>query len=240
MSPEDPKTGRAVVPPRAHPRSDLEYSPSYITPLKPKRGWSGNRKKSSKFPVYLFTLFVLLSAGLLVFALVVRPKTPRLWMTEVKVKSLTYSSDPPQQPAGGPSFASLNATLVAVITVSNPNFGRFDQDNTTVRVVYGGALIMGEKKVGPGRVGSRGSQRLEVAISVGASIKASNESAGGGVSGNFTRDVRSGLVKLSSYGRLSGKVDLMGSGVERRKTGYMNCEMKLNLTSRLVQGWVCR
>ncbi|KAK4794945.1 hypothetical protein SAY86_012939 [Trapa natans] len=221
MFPEDPKAAGQ------HHRSDLE---------------PGDHKKSSsntcrKLPVYFLTLFVVLCIGLLVFGIVVRPKAPSFQMAEVSVKSLNYSSDSTGG-GGGPSSASLNATLVARITVSNPNFGRFEGDNATVRVVYSGALVLGEKKVGPVRVWSRGSKRLEVAISVGASVRVVNGSEVG-VNGNFTRDVRLGLVRLIGQGRLSGMVYLMGSGVKRRKTEEMNCEMKLNLTSRLVQDLVC-
>ncbi|KAK4805007.1 hypothetical protein SAY86_004824 [Trapa natans] len=174
---------------------------------------------------------------LLVFGIVVRPKAPSFRMDEVTVKSLTYGSDSPGG-GGGRSSASLNATLVAAITIANRNFGRFDRDNTTVHIVYGGALVLGEKTVKPGRILSRGSERLDVAISVGASMRVDNESEVG-VNGNFTRDVRSGLVRLSGQGRLSGTVNLMGSRVKSRKTGEMNCEMKLNMSSRLVQDLVC-
>ncbi|OWM85272.1 late embryogenesis abundant protein At1g64065-like [Punica granatum] len=247
MSPEHPPKGRHLVPSGVHLPRGPEYSPTYTTPLKPERRWSRYHRTSSRLVVYLFALFVLFCAALLAFALIVRPKAPRFRMSEVRIKSLTYSynnnNNNNSMQLGGlsSSAASLNATLVAVITVSNPNFGRFDHEKATVRVVYGGALFVGEKAVRPGRAGARGTERLELEIEVGkTSGQALDES--NSVAGNFTRDVGSGLVKLRSYGRLSGRVYyLMGSEkVKKRKTADMNCEMKLNLTSRLVQDLACQ
>lgn len=192
------------TPSKMYPRSDEE-----IATFKALK-----KERSGKCFIYVFATIVILSIIVLVFSLIaLRVKIPDLKLRSVTVKTLTAQS---------PSF---NATLVAVVTVKNKNFGTFEFDNTTLSVLYGGVKV-GDRNIGHGRVKARETQEMNFTVEV----RSKNVSGG---------DVEGGTqIKLSSYAKLSGRVNLMNI-VKMRKSTEMNCTMILDLKSRVFKDLRC-
>lgn len=206
-----------LAPPQIYRRSDEEWGA--ITKPKDTRH---RHRRSSKCFVYLLLFFVLLSIAALVFGLVVlRINAPKLKLEVVQIKNLKYTA---------PDFASLNMTLVAQVKIYNQNFGGFTFQNGSTSMVYGNTTL-GMTYYKSGLVRGRKAVRMNVTVQV----KASNGLA---ENKNFSSDMGSGLVKLSSYANLRGEIRVL-KHLTRRRTSFMNCTMSLNLTSHTVQDLRC-
>ncbi|XP_015896529.3 late embryogenesis abundant protein At1g64065 [Ziziphus jujuba] len=179
------------------------------------------KERSNKCFVYVFTAIVLQSIFILVFALVVlRPKSPSVKLRSVTVKSLRYTTSP---------LPSLNATLVAEISIKNPNFGSFKFENSAVSFLYEGKQINGKKTV-KGNVSARETKRFNVSVEVRSSRLSEKQ--------NLVNDLNSGIVKLSSLARIVGKVHLIKI-LKTKKTKEMNCTMSINLKNRTIKDLLC-
>lgn len=179
------------------------------------------KERSNKCFVYVFAAIVLLSIFILVFALVVlRPKSPSVKLRSVAVKSLRYTTSP---------FPSLNATLIAEISVENPNFGSFKFDNSTASFLYEGTQISG-KKSAKGNVNARETKRINLSLEVRSSRLTEAQ--------NLVNDLNSGIVKLSCRARFIGKVHLVKI-LKTKKSKDMNCNMSLSLKNRTIKDLLC-
>lgn len=202
-----------------------------------KQPQTRKQTRSSKFLVYLLFLIVILAVLILCFAIVVRPKSPQLRITDatvinMRVKSSNATGDPSTSPA------TLNGTLVATLEIRNPNFGRFEYRNSTVAIVYGEgvASVLGKEVVVGGHVPSKRTRLLGVKIAVGTPPGRDS----GSWYKNFSEDVGSGVVKLVCVGKLSGRVYLMWNRLVCGKTSYLNCSMRLHLSTMTIQDLDCK
>ncbi|KAI3407388.1 LEA_2 domain-containing protein [Psidium guajava] len=221
MAEEDPT--RPIRPAGTHLRSDDAELASFAKPP-PRR----NQRPSSKCFVYALALIVILCAAFLGFALaVLRVKTPELRLRRVDVRTLSYSTA-----ATTSSSASLNATLVGEAVLRNTNFGRFEFLNgTVVSVIYGGTAL-GGGKISGGRARARERERETVKMELRSSELAADGRK------NLTSDAGSGMVKLTSYAKIRGRVTVMG-WIKRWRTAEMNCTMSLDLHGRMVRDLWC-
>ena len=179
-------------------------------------------KRRSKYLVYTLAGFVTLLAVCLAFAsTVLKVRNPKLEMISAKVMHISYSTSP---------SASFNVTMIASLTIMNPNFGRFNYDNSTVNVLYG-VISVGARETVGARVEARETKEIDVMVNMRSSKKLL-------ASGNLTNDIHSGTVKLRSYAKLSGTVQLLKI-VKKRKTIVMACIMNLNLTSHSIHHVQC-
>lgn len=202
-----------LAPARVHRRSDDE-NPAFKALRK---------ERTNKCFVYIFAGIVFLCAILLIFALIVfRSKSPDVRLRSVAVKSLRYSKSP---------SPSLNATLVAVVTIRNPNFGPYVfGNNNSASFLYGGAKL-GEHKIGGGEARWKGTERMSITMEVRSSRLPEG-------SNNLSGDLNSGFVNLSSYCRFTGKVHLLKI-FKNRKTAKMNCNMTLVLRTKTIKDLRC-
>ncbi|KAF2313393.1 hypothetical protein GH714_010740 [Hevea brasiliensis] len=169
-----------LPPLKLNPRNDEEFAA-----VKPQQ------EKSSKFLVYLLAGIVILSAIFLVFALVVmRPRTPHLELSLVSVKNLVYTNN-------NASFPSFNMTLEAEFSIENQNFGMFKFENSTANVLYGGTTV-GKAIIGKGLVRARGKEKIKVKVDVRSYRLSDTE--------KLSKDINSGILKLNSLAKFSGKV----------------------------------
>ncbi|CAL9030261.1 unnamed protein product, partial [Prunus brigantina] len=203
-----------LAPSRLHRRSD-EENPTFK---------AIRRERSNKCFVYVFAAIVLQSVFILVFALVVlRVKSPGFNLSSVAVKSLKHTTSP---------TSSLNATLVTELAIKNKNFGEYKFEGSSASLWYGGFKV-GEAKIGKGSVKARGTRRVSLSIEV-RSNRLPQEAKNG-----FEGEMNSGYLKISSYAKLSGKVNLMKI-MKKRKTIDTNCTMVVVLKSRTVKDLFCR
>ncbi|KAI4315480.1 hypothetical protein L6164_028281 [Bauhinia variegata] len=178
-------------------------------------------ERSNKCFVYIFATFVILFALALGFAsIVLRVTSPQIELRSATVNHIKYITSP------SPSF---NVTMIAYLTIKNPNFGRFNYDNSTVSVQYEGASV-GD--------GGFGSARLKARETKGMNLTVNMRSTKLLVTGNLTSDINSGMLNLTSYAKLSGKVHLFKI-FQKTTTAEMACIMNLNLTSKSIQDFQC-
>ncbi|XP_059441972.1 late embryogenesis abundant protein At1g64065-like [Corylus avellana] len=181
------------------------------------------KERSGKCFVYIFAGVVTLSIIVLVFALIVlRVKIPDVKLRSITVKNLKYQGNNSESP-------SFNATFVAEVTIKNTNFGRFKFDDSTLSVLYGGVNV-GDRKMGHGRVKARETQGMNFTVEVRSNRVMDAR--------NLSREIEGGMVKLSSYARLSGRVNLMNI-VRKRKITEMNCTMTLDLANHAFRDLRC-
>ncbi|KAF8369382.1 hypothetical protein HHK36_032348 [Tetracentron sinense] len=178
------------------------------------------RKKRIKCYAYIAAFAVFQTIIILVFALtVMRIKTPDVKLRSVTVEGLQVDNTTP----------SFSMTLIAEVTVKNKNFGHYKFDNTTATISYGG-ITVGEAVIAKGRAKARNTRKMNITMAVTSSQLSGNS--------NLGSEINSGMVTLSSYAKLSGKVQLMKM-MKKRKTAEMNCTMALNLTSKAIQNLNC-
>ncbi|OWM72096.1 hypothetical protein CDL15_Pgr017979 [Punica granatum] len=216
---EDPTNPLAPV--KTYHRSDQEFAPSESR----SSPWS-REHRTSKCCVYILLWAVISAAIALVFALVVfRVETPDFRLSDVTIKNLHYATSP---------VPSLNATLIANVTVKNTNFGRYKFENgTSVSVLYAGHPVGDRIVINAGRARARDTKEVNVTMEVRSSWLGSDV-----VSRNLSSDLNSGTLQLSTYAKLRGRVHLMEM-FKRRRTAEMNCTITVDLPSEKVQNVRC-
>ncbi|KAJ4711992.1 Late embryogenesis abundant protein [Melia azedarach] len=215
MAEESPIAPLAPTGPH-HSRSDEEYAPIKRKPL--------SQEKSSKCLVYVLIIIVSISAILLVLSSIfLRANTPDVKLRSVTVKNLSY---------GNSTSPFFNATLVAELTIENENFGYFKFKNESGSVSYGGVTV-GDVKIREGRVKARGTKRVNVTVEVRSSNGYSL-----GSKNNLSSDVNSGMLKLRSYVKLHGSVNLFDV-LKKTKTPEVNCSIDLVLKIPEIEDLRC-
>jgi hypothetical protein len=200
-----------LAPANSYQRSEEEYATIQQKALRQKR--------SGKCFFYSLALIVILSAIILVFAIIVKPRTPRVKLSSVAVEHLSYGNNP---------IPSFNMTLAAEVSVKNSNFVRFKFENTSSSALYKG-MVVGEAKLRSGRVGAR-KTRMNIVVKIGSPGSLSEAK-------NLSSDINSGMLKMNSYATLKGDVRLFG--IVKNRTAVMSCGMNLNLSSRSIQDLEC-
>ncbi|KAL6986326.1 hypothetical protein U1Q18_019693 [Sarracenia purpurea var. burkii] len=197
-------------------RSDEEFSA-----VKPFN--SHHHQKSNKCLVYILAGIVLQAALLLIFAsAVLSVENPNVTLRSVAVENLGYVAAAP----------SLNVTLVAEMSVKNNNFGQFKYENSTVAFFLYQNVTVGIGYIDRGLAGARATKRLNVTVEV-----TSNDELLRG-NRNFSGDLSSGLLELTSYAKLIGRVHVMKI-INKRASKLMNCTMNLDLTTKAIQDLIC-
>lgn len=181
------------------------------------------RRKRMKLAAYIGAFAVFQVIVILVFALVVmKVKTPKFRIGNgIEIESLTTGTQP------SPSF-DMNFT--APIRIKNTNFGPYKYDAATVNFTYGGVQV-GQVTVPKSKANFKSTKKVDVTVSVSSSALTSTSSLGD--------ELNSGVLTLSSQGRLEGKVELMLI-FKKKKSANMNCTMEINVQSRTVQTLTCK
>ncbi|XP_027362576.1 late embryogenesis abundant protein At1g64065-like [Abrus precatorius] len=172
-------------------------------------------KQSSKCFVYALASFVTLFAIWVIFAsIVLRVRDPNIELRSVRLMHKFNHSVSP--------LPSFNVTIIAQVTITNPNFGPFYYGNTSVSMLYGISSV-GACQLHGARVKAIETQEINCLVNMKF---------------NHTNDIHSGMLKLRCYVKLSGEVRVLKI-VKKRKTIEMGCIMKLNFTSYSVQHLLC-
>lgn len=168
--------------------------------------------------------FMLLSILLILIPLaltVTRIKNPKFRLTVAEVENLSYSPD-----IDSPSFSMR---FHVQVSVENTNFGEFRYENSSVAFAYR-HLTVAAATIAKARVPAKSTRNVNVTVGISSDNALRNPKLG--------NDVRSGMLSLSSYGRLNGTVHLMKMK-ERRKSAVMNCTMAVNLAEGTIQDLQC-
>ncbi|CAA0830667.1 Late embryogenesis abundant (LEA) hydroxyproline-rich glycoprotein family [Striga hermonthica] len=122
-----------------------------------------------------------------------------------------------------------NMTIAADVSVKNPNFASFRYRNTTTAIYYRGVVI-GEGRWPPGRARAQRTMRMNITVDVMMDRVLSQP--------DLASDLASGVVTMSSYTMVGGRVKVLTIG--KHVTVTMNCTMTVNITSRTIMEQRCR
>ncbi|KAH6767378.1 Late embryogenesis abundant hydroxyproline-rich glycoprotein family [Perilla frutescens var. hirtella] len=122
-----------------------------------------------------------------------------------------------------------NMSLTADVSVKNPNYASFRYQNTTTALFYRGTTI-GEARGPGGRSRARRTMRMNITVDVITDRVMGQPELGS--------DISSGLLTLSSYTEVGGKVKLLM--IKKHVRVRMNCSMTINITSRAIQEQKCK
>ncbi|XP_041015958.1 late embryogenesis abundant protein At1g64065-like [Juglans microcarpa x Juglans regia] len=181
------------------------------------------RKGNMKCLAYIAVGIIAQTLIIVLFVLLVmRIRNPKVRLSSVAVENLgvNFSSSSP----------SFHIKLTALVTVKNTNFGHFKFSNSTATFLYRGTEV-GEGTILQARARARSTKKLNVTVSVDSS-KVSRKSL-------LHSDINSGVLKLSSYAKLSGKIHLF-KVVKKKKSAEMNCTMELNTKTKAIQNLACK
>ncbi|PRQ17564.1 putative Late embryogenesis abundant protein, LEA-14 [Rosa chinensis] len=181
------------------------------------------RQKRRKLFMYIIgTFFVFQIIVITLFALtVMKVKTPGLKLGNIDVQNLNFTSQTP------PSF---EMTFTTQIRIKNANFGPYKYDSSYVTFLYQGMTLV-QVTIPKGKAGGR------LTTKIGATVIL-NSKALPRVS-NLGSDLDSGVLKLSSQAKISGKVVLMFV-MKKKKSAEMNCTIEVNLATKRVQALECK
>ncbi|PIN01556.1 hypothetical protein CDL12_25931 [Handroanthus impetiginosus] len=180
------------------------------------------KRSTKKCLAYVAAFVVFQTAIILIFALtVMKVRSPKIRFNVIAVESFSSNNS---------TTSSINMRLLAQVDIKNTNFGHFKYNNSTLTVLYDG-VPLGEVVIPQGRAKARKTRRFNVAVDLSSERLSGNGN-------NLGNDINSGILRLRSEGRVSGKVHLMKI-IKRNKSGVMNCDWSINLGTRQVENLRC-
>ncbi|KAJ9706046.1 hypothetical protein PVL29_001558 [Vitis rotundifolia] len=160
-------------------------------------------------------LILILAVTLLVLAFTIfRVKDPVIKMNGIRFGQLELED-------------GANLTLVADVSVKNPNVASFRFSNATTSITYNGTMI-GQARTPPGEAKARRTLRMNVTVEIiPEKIMA------------VPRLLSSRAINISSYTRIAGRVKILKI-IKKNVVVKLNCTMMVNLTSREIERQSCK
>ncbi|CAL9030244.1 unnamed protein product [Prunus brigantina] len=200
-------------PVNGHPRRDEESTALQSEELK--------RQKRIKMYKYIVIFIVVQLIVLPVFGLtVMKVKTPKFRLGNIELQNLSSV----------PSTPSFDASFATKIRVKNTNWGPYKFDAGTVSFMYQGVTV-GQVVVPKSKAKMRSTKKIDVMVSL--------NSYGLPSSSNLGTELKSGVLTLSSKGKLTGKVVLMLM-MKKRKSATMDCTMTFDLSTKTLKTLQCK
>ncbi|KAI3919385.1 hypothetical protein MKW92_053421 [Papaver armeniacum] len=169
--------------------------------------------------IILIVLAVFLA---LLFTLFLRdPEIKMNKLTVVKLKFFNGTTIP------DPKF---NVSLVADVSMKNPNAATFKYGNSTTLLYYKGNQI-GEIPIPPGRAKPRRTQQMDLPFEL--------DTANLYTTPGIQSDAVSGVLDMTSKTRVVGKMKIFGI-TKKNILVKMDCEMSFNLTSLSIIDQKCK
>lgn len=160
---------------------------------------------------------------LILFFTVFRVKDPVIKMNSVKIVHLELVNGTTPKPG-------VNITLMADVSVKNPNVASFKYSNTTTTIYYGG-VVVGEAKNPAGKAKARRTMRMNLTIDIMPDKILGVQS--------LSSDIQSRKLSMNSYTKVGGRVKILHI-IKRHVVVKMNCSMTMNLTSQSIQEQKCK
>ncbi|PSS04407.1 Late embryogenesis abundant protein [Actinidia chinensis var. chinensis] len=214
MAEKAQQQGYPLAPANGNARSDQEAGRSHSDD-------ELRRQKRKKWALYIIA-FIIFQTGVIVFfsMTVMKFRTPKF-----RVRSATSFDTFDVQPS------SFNVMMNTQFGIKNTNFGPYKYSNSTVYFYYRGTQI-GTVFIPKSKANFRRIKKLNVAVSLVAPTSLISNS-------EWTNDVSSGIVPLTSTSRLSGKIEIMFV-FKKKKSINMNCTMDLNISAKQLQNIKCK
>ncbi|KAF3974409.1 hypothetical protein ACB098_11G072700 [Castanea mollissima] len=207
---------RPLAPATDLPSSDHDEAALYIQKLK--------RKRCIKCCGIISALLLLQAIAVIILIFTVfKVKDPIIKMNGVTITKLELINNTIPKPG-------VNMSLIANVSVKNPNVASFKYSNTTTTLFYHGSIV-GEARGPPGKAKPRRTMQMNITVDIITDRLISNP--------NLQLDVGSGLLTMSSYSKIPGRVKML-SIIKKHVVVKMNCTMTVNISSRAIQDQKCK
>lgn len=170
--------------------------------------------------VLLIIVVVILVLSFTVFHI----KDPVMNLNAVQIQGLEFINA--TNISSGPT---TNLTVLADVSVKNPNVATFKYNEATTGLYYDGVLVS-EARTPPGQARARRTVRLNVTIEVMVDRLMAIP--------RLVSDLVAGSLPVRSYSSISGRVKILN--VKKNVVVRMNCTMIVNVTSRSIQDQNCK
>ncbi|XVF33249.1 hypothetical protein REPUB_Repub17cG0152700 [Reevesia pubescens] len=154
---------------------------------------------------------------------VFRVKDPTIKMNGVTVTNLELINGTTPRPGS-------NISLIADVSVKNPNVASFKFRNTTTTLYYYGTVV-GDARGPAGSAKARRTMRMNITVDIITDRLLASP--------NLVADVSSGTLTMSSYSRIGGRVNMLNI-IKKHVTVTMNCSMTVNISSQAIQEQKCK
>ncbi|XVF50909.1 hypothetical protein PTKIN_Ptkin04bG0141500 [Pterospermum kingtungense] len=203
-----------LAPGNGHSQSDEESVMAHSKELK--------KKKRMRCLLYIVLFAVFQTGIILLFALtVMRIRNPKF-----RVRSASFVDTFDVGTEASPNFT---LRMNSQFTVKNTNFGHFKYELGLVTFAYKGTTV-GQTTIGKARARARSTKKVDVVVDLSSpSLSNTNE---------LGRDISLGVIPLSSYSKLDGKIHLF-KVIKRKKSAEMNCTMEIETASRILRNIIC-
>ncbi|WOK96738.1 hypothetical protein Cni_G05445 [Canna indica] len=173
----------------------------------------------------LFFLALLIVAAVVLALTVFKIREPQAELVSVRVAGVSPRVILPAM------RLELNLTLDLSVLVHNPNYAAFSHaDGGLTHLFYRGTQV-GEATVAPGRIPSRGSELLRLALAVDVDRIAAEL-------GDLIADVLAGAVAFDTDTRLPGRVTILGF-VKRHAVATSKCHVVFGVSDLKVRSQDC-
>ncbi|GMH22677.1 hypothetical protein Nepgr_024520 [Nepenthes gracilis] len=153
---------------------------------------------------------------------VFRVKDPKIRLNSISIRGLKIDATTLTTP-------QINMTLVADVSIKNPNAASFKFGNGTTSVYYHG-ITVGEVWSPPGRARARRTVRMNLTVVVNGEKLLSAP--------GLLSDVRSGSLIIDSYTTIGGRVQIINV-IKKHLVVEMNCTMTVLISSQEIQEQMC-
>lgn len=195
-------------------------SPSSTKP--PEKPKSNHRKHRfllcfGTFGILFTVIFiVLLTVGLTLY----KVKQPIMTMNSITLENLSSSSA---------SSSSLNMSVIADVSVKNPNAASYRYGSSTTSVYYNKALV-GQAVAPPGVAKARRTVRMNVTVDLMVS-QLTNDI-------QFMQDLVTGDVRFNTSTQVGGRVKVFGM-VRHHVDVEMNCSLTVDVSNLTLRNQSC-
>ncbi|XWS48869.1 hypothetical protein CRYUN_Cryun13aG0113500 [Craigia yunnanensis] len=160
---------------------------------------------------------------LVLFFTVFRIQDPKIRMNSVTIQRLELLSN-------GSLRTDVNVTLLADVSVKNPNVATFKFNNSTTLIYYGGMMV-GKGIHLQGKAKARRTLRRNVTVEIVTEKILAVPS--------LMIDITSGALNISTYTRISGRVKILNI-IKKNVVVKFNCSMTYRLSGGDFHGERCR
>ncbi|KAK8588028.1 hypothetical protein V6N13_086983 [Hibiscus sabdariffa] len=211
---------RPLAPAADAPSSDDGEAASQLKQVK--------RKKFIKCCGCIAALIIILAVVIVILIFTVfRVKDPIIKMKGVSITNLELINGTSTVPIPRPGS---NISLIADVSVKNPNIASFKYRNTTTTLYYHGTVV-GDARGPGGSAKARRTMQMNITVNIMTDQLLDNP--------NLIADVGLRTLTLSSYSRIGGRVNML-SIIKRHVTVKMNCTFTVNITSQAIQEQKCK
>ncbi|KAI4328845.1 hypothetical protein L6164_021168 [Bauhinia variegata] len=182
------------------------------------------RRKIMKWCVCMTCFLLLVTTVIIVLIFTVfRVRDPIIRMNGFRVTKLELINKTIPKPG-------VNMSVIADVSVKNPNAASFRYSNTTATLYYHG-ITVGEARGPPGQSKARRTTRMNITIDIITDRLLSSP--------NLSTDVDSGLLTMSIYSTVPGRVKILNL-FRKHVVVKTNCTATVNISSQAIKEQKCK